>query len=75
MIRSSRYEVDERTRYSYIDPDGETYDVSDIIEEELSSDLQHTGGTDLLQGVKEVPSDKFDQIGRASCRERVCLAV
>jgi len=62
MIRSSRYEVDERTRYSYIDPDGETYDVSDIIEEELNSDLQHTGGTDLLQGVKEVPSDKFDRV-------------
>lgn len=62
MIRSSRYEVDERTRYSYIDADGETYDVSDIIEEELSSDLQHTGGTDLLQGVKEVPSDKLDRV-------------
>jgi hypothetical protein len=62
MIRSSRYEVDERTRYSYIDPDGETYDVSDIIEEELSNDLQHTGGTDLLQSVKEVPSDKLDRV-------------
>jgi hypothetical protein len=62
MIRSSRYEVDERTRYSYIDADGETYDVSEIIEEELSSDLQHTGGTDLLQGVKEVPSDKLDRV-------------
>jgi hypothetical protein len=62
MIRSSRYEIDERTRYSYIDPDGETYDVSDIIEEELSNDLRHTGGTDLLQGVKEVPSDKLDRV-------------
>jgi len=62
MIRSARYEVDERTRYSYIDPDGETYDVSDIIEEELSNDLQHTGGTDLLQSVKEVPSDKLDRV-------------
>lgn len=62
VIRSSRYEVDERTRYSYIDADGETYDVSDIIEEELSNDLQHTGGTDLLQGMKEVPSDKLDRV-------------
>ena len=67
MIRSSRYEVDERTRYSYIDADGETYDVSDIIEEELSSDPQHTvggtgGGTDLLQGVKEVPSDRLNRV-------------
>lgn len=62
MIRSSRYEVDERTRYSYIDADGETYDVSGIIEEELSSDLQHAGGTDLLQAVKEVPSDKLDRV-------------
>ena len=62
MIRSSRYEIDERTRYSYIDPDGETYDVSDIIEEELSNDIRHTGGTDLLQGVKEVPTDKLDRV-------------
>ena len=62
IIRSSRYEIDERTRYSYIDADGETYDVSDIIEEELSNDLQHTGGTDLLQGVKEVPSNKLDRV-------------
>ena len=62
MIRSSRYEVDERTRYSYIDADGETYDVSDIIEEELNNDPQHTGGTDLLQSVKEVPSDKLDRV-------------
>ena len=62
MIRSSRYEVDERTRYSFIDADGETYDVSDIIEEELSNDLQHNGGTDLLQSVKEVPSDKLNRV-------------
>jgi hypothetical protein len=62
IIRSSRYEVDERTRYSYVDPDGETYDVSDIIEEELSNDPQQTGGTDLLQSVKEVPSDKLDRV-------------
>lgn len=62
MIRSSRYEIDERTRYSYIDADGETYDVSDIIEEELSNNIQHTGGMDLLQSVKEVPSDKFDRV-------------
>lgn len=62
IIRSSRYEVDERTRYSYVDADGEIYDVSEIIEEELSSDFQHTGGKDLLQGVKEVPSDKLDRV-------------
>ena len=62
MIRSSRYEVDERTRYSYIDADGETYDVSDIIEEELSNDLQHNGGRDLLQSMEEVPSDKLDRV-------------
>lgn len=62
MIRSVRYEVDERTRYSYIDADGETYDVSEIIEEELSNDLQRTGGTDLLKSVKEVPSDKLDRV-------------
>jgi hypothetical protein len=62
MIRSSRYEVDERTRYSYIDADGETYDVSEIIEEELSNEPQHAGRTDLLQSMKEVPSDKLDRV-------------
>jgi len=34
MLRSSRYDADERMRYSYVEPDGETYDISDIIEEE-----------------------------------------
>ena len=61
MIRSFRYDVDERTRYSYIDADGESYDVSEIIEEELNGD-HNTGGTDLLQGVKEVPSEKLDRV-------------
>jgi len=42
MIQSTRYEVDERTQYLYIDPDGETYNVNDIIEEE---------GTQLLESV------------------------
>ncbi len=34
MLRSSRYDADERMRYSYVEPGGETYDISDIIEEE-----------------------------------------
>lgn len=35
VIRSARSGVDERMLYSYVQPDGETYDISDIIEEEL----------------------------------------
>src|SRR5579863_3619038 len=35
-LRSSRYDTDERTRYSYVEG-GETYDISDIMEEEWGS--------------------------------------
>jgi hypothetical protein len=48
MLRSSRFDTNERMRYSYVEPDGETYDISDIIEEEwrdIDSDK------DLLEGV------------------------
>ncbi|KAI0938901.1 hypothetical protein AcV5_000470 [Taiwanofungus camphoratus] len=57
MIRSSRYEVDDRIRYSYVEPDGETYDISDIVEEEWrgevgpSSPRTNPTGDDLLHGV------------------------
>jgi len=50
MLRSSRYEVDDRMRYSYVEADGETYDVSDIIEEEWDDDGMD-GDRDLLAGV------------------------
>ncbi|KAI0687276.1 hypothetical protein C8Q76DRAFT_830441 [Earliella scabrosa] len=57
MIRSSRYEVDDRMRYSYVEPDGETYDISDIVEEEWRGEVGPGGfkssssGDDLLHGV------------------------
>ena len=34
LLRSSRYDSTERMRYSYVEPDGETYDVSEIVETE-----------------------------------------
>lgn len=50
IIRSSRYEVDDRMRYSYVEPDGETtYDISDIVEEEWRERSDASG--DLLHGV------------------------
>ncbi|RPD54387.1 hypothetical protein L226DRAFT_617846 [Lentinus tigrinus ALCF2SS1-7] len=57
MLRSSRYEVDDKIRYSYVEPDGETYDISDIVEEEWRGVVGPTGhksnlsGDDLLHGV------------------------
>lgn len=48
MLRSSRFDTNERMRYSYVEPDGETYDISDIVEEEwrdIDTDK------DLLEGV------------------------
>jgi hypothetical protein len=51
VLRSSRYNTDERTRYSYVDG-GETYDISDIMEEEWDSSAS-AGQGDLLEGVLE----------------------
>jgi len=49
VLRSSRYDTDDRTRYSYVEG-GETYDISDIVEEEWDS-LVSAGQGDLLEGV------------------------
>jgi len=49
VLRSSRYDTDERTRYSYVEG-GETYDISDIMEEEWDSSAS-AGQGDLLEGV------------------------
>ncbi|KAG6867671.1 hypothetical protein C0993_012550 [Termitomyces sp. T159_Od127] len=35
MLRSARYDAAGGMRYSYVDTDGEVYDISDIVEEEL----------------------------------------
>ncbi len=51
VLRSSRYDTDERTRYSYVEG-GETYDISDIMEEEWDSSAS-AGRGDLLEGVLE----------------------
>lgn len=51
VLRSSRYNTDERTRYSYVEG-GETYDISDIMEEEWDSPTS-AGQGDLLEGVLE----------------------
>ncbi|PCH41669.1 hypothetical protein WOLCODRAFT_137536 [Wolfiporia cocos MD-104 SS10] len=55
IIRSSRYEVGDRMRYSYVEPDGETtYDISDIVEEEWRNEVgarTNTNADDLLHGV------------------------
>ncbi|KAH9180081.1 hypothetical protein EDB89DRAFT_1924760 [Lactarius sanguifluus] len=50
VLRSSRYDTDERTRYSYVEG-GETYDISDIMEEEWDSSSSSAGKGDLLEGV------------------------
>lgn len=49
VLRSSRYDTDDRTRYSYVEG-GETYDISDIMEEEWDSSAS-AGQGDLLEGV------------------------
>jgi len=55
MLRSSRYDDDDRIRYSYVEADGETYDISYIVEEEWREGESHDG-KDLLEGA--VSQDK-----------------
>ncbi|KZT20594.1 hypothetical protein NEOLEDRAFT_1100616 [Neolentinus lepideus HHB14362 ss-1] len=66
MLRSSRYDVDDRMRYSYVDPDGETYDISDIVEQEWRSQSNVNTRNDLLQGVlgrnQETVGDQLDRV-------------
>ncbi|KAL6304044.1 hypothetical protein BKA93DRAFT_826039 [Sparassis latifolia] len=70
MIRSSRYEVDDKMRYSYVEPGGETYDISDIVEEEWRGEVgpsqkANLTGDDLLHGVlarKDVLGAKLDRV-------------
>lgn len=64
MIRSSRYDSNEKMRYSYVQ-DGESYDISDIVEEEL----RETSGAhknDLLEGAfdrtKNGMHEKIDRV-------------
>ncbi|TFK24214.1 hypothetical protein FA15DRAFT_619644 [Coprinopsis marcescibilis] len=64
VLRSSRYDANDRMRYSYVEPDGETYDISDIVEEEWRESNSPTRG-DLLEGVlaqKDALGDKLDRV-------------
>ncbi|KAJ7703317.1 hypothetical protein B0H17DRAFT_1157378 [Mycena rosella] len=63
MIRSARYDTGDKMRYSYVQPDGESYDISDIVEEEWrDSDDKN----DVLQGVlgrnKDRIGEKLDRV-------------
>ena len=64
MLRSSRYDAGDRMRYSYVEPDGETYDISDVVEQEWR-DMNTTNKHDLLEGVfirnKDGIGEKLDR--------------
>ncbi|KAG6917945.1 hypothetical protein DXG01_000383 [Tephrocybe rancida] len=65
MLRSSRYDVNDRMRYSYVEPDGETYDISDIVEEELRENSFATNRSDLLESVlgrKDLVGEKLNRV-------------
>ena len=57
MIRSSRHDVDDRMRYSYVGAGGETYDISEIVEAEWRGEAgpnrerNDAVQSDLLHGV------------------------
>lgn len=64
IIRSSRYDSGDKTRYSYVQ-DGESFDISDIVEQELCEGNQ-AQKSDLLEGVlgrpKEGMNKKIDRV-------------
>jgi hypothetical protein len=63
MIRSARYDSGDKMRYSYVQPDGESYDISDIVEEEWRDSDEKN---DVLQGVlgrnKDRIGEKLDRV-------------
>jgi len=65
MLRSSRFDSNDKMRYSYVEPDGETYDISDIVEEEWQ-DNNGASKHDLLEGVlvrnKDGIGEKLDRV-------------
>ena len=50
LLHSSRYDSTDRMRYWYVKPDGETYDISDVVQEELR-DNGSTERNDLVESV------------------------
>ncbi|CAE6510744.1 unnamed protein product [Rhizoctonia solani] len=67
-LRSTRARTDDRMRYSYVLPDGEVYDISDIVERELRGNQSPSGtraasseGGDLLEGVLETPRNVMEE--------------
>ncbi|KAF8629760.1 hypothetical protein AX15_003283 [Amanita polypyramis BW_CC] len=63
VLRSSRFDSSDRMRYSYVEPDGEIYDISDLVAEEWK---EH-GRQDVLAGVvgkdrSAVDSEKLDRV-------------
>ncbi|KAE9390429.1 hypothetical protein BT96DRAFT_925871 [Gymnopus androsaceus JB14] len=60
-LRSSRYDADDRMRYSYVLPDGAAYDISDIVEEEWR---ETSNKRDLLEGVvgRGGDGEKLDRV-------------
>lgn len=64
MIRSSRYDSGDKMRYSYVQ-DGESFDISDIVEQEFCEG-NSAQKSDLLEGVlgrnKESMNEKIDRV-------------
>ena len=71
-IRSARLATNEAIRYSYIEPDGETYDITEIMDDEWSPQRESSYGSgDLLEAaisksnnVRQDPSlgEKIDRV-------------
>ena len=63
VLRSARFDSSDRMRYSYVEPDGESFDISDIVAEEW----REHGRLDVLAGVvgknrSTVDSEKLDRV-------------
>ncbi|KAJ7595076.1 hypothetical protein C8J56DRAFT_456317 [Mycena floridula] len=63
MLRSSRYDSGNRMRYSYVEPDGETYDISDIIEEEWrETDVNQNDLLEVVAQNKDGAGEKLHRV-------------
>ena len=59
-LHSSRYDADERMRYSCVEPDGETYNIGDIIEEDKNVFIRNK------DGIGERPDGFINKIRKAN---------
>ncbi|TFK66121.1 hypothetical protein BDN72DRAFT_962005 [Pluteus cervinus] len=75
LLRSSRYEDNagggDRMRYSYVQPDGETYDISEIVEEEWRSGMTSPTGIGSGGMAEKARRDLLEGLARGGVKDAI----